>query len=165
MAKAKSKKEIDKDIMYSKIMPTGLRKSPSEEAAEKDEPESPRPAEPEKAARSPSPDPPASARAEDHPSFFNRTGVKLKEQNPTVVANLMEYLVADKIDAAFSKFNCCKCDKCRKDVAAIALNMLKPKYVVSERDQMVDMVSRQTSAEVYTAIVKAILQVRSHPRH
>jgi competence protein ComFB len=150
---AKSKKEIDKDIMYSKIMPSGL--GSSRQAAAENE-EAPEEAAPLEAVSPSAPVPPAA---------FAPKSVQLREQSSCVVVNLMEYLVADRLDSAFKKFNCCKCDKCRKDVAALALNKLPPKYVVAEGDKIRDLVGRQTGAEVMTAIVQSILTVRTHPRH
>lgn len=64
------------------------------------------------------------------------TAVKLRPAKELVLVNLMEQLVADRLDEVFSKFNCCRCDKCRRDVAAMALNSLTPKYVVAEPDSI-----------------------------
>lgn len=149
---AKSKKEIDKDIMYSKIMPTG-RGGPRPPALENEE----EPPETDSALPQTAPAP--------APAAFMPKSVQLREQSSSVVVNLMEHLVADRLDSAFKKFNCCKCDKCRKDVAAIALNKLPPKYVVTESEKIEELVKEMTGSEVSTAIVQAVLVVRTHPRH
>ena len=52
-----------------------------------------------------------------------------------VLVNLMEELVINKLDSTLDRFNCCKCDKCKKDIAALALNRLKPRYVVMKEAQ------------------------------
>lgn len=79
--------------------------------------------------------------------------------------NLMEDLVAARLDEAMQKFRCCMCEKCRKDVNAIALNHLKPFYVIEEDPCARIMNDRDRAAEVATALVKAILTVKSNPSH
>lgn len=157
-----SRKEIDKETMYKKIMPSSYKLQRSAENPEPDKisevamPPIQTPVFSQPLSGIPLPRKPA-------PPLD--MGVQIKPANSTVLVNIMERLVIDKLDAAFSKFNCCKCDRCRKDVAAIALNKLKPKYVVTSQEAMDAMTSRQTNAEVYTALVQAILIVKAKPRH
>lgn len=149
---AKSKREIDKDLMYSKIMPSGYK------SAEK-APDSAAQPEPAKVV------PPPAAMTKQASKFIRESGVQFKEKEHTILVNIMEKLVVEKLDAAFEKFNCCKCDRCKQDVAAIALNRLPPKYVVADQGALIDFVAKQTSAAVTTAIIQAILIVRANPRH
>ena len=94
-------------------------------------------------------------------------GVQLRRAaGARILVNIMEYLVIDKLDEAYEKFNnCCKCDKCRQDAAALALNKLKPKYIVVEERQIPYQIAKNNSPEVTASIVKAILQVKAHPQH
>lgn len=165
---AKTRKEIDKELMFNKIMPSA-RMAPQPEAEARTE----------------------SAQTEETPVLSTGTmqntpqevalpramaiGVKrsvidtdkevrLKETEPACLVNLMERMVAEKLDAAFDKFHCCKCDKCKKDAAAIALNKLPPRYVVAEKLSLL-LEDRQTNTEVTTAIIQGILIVKAHPRH
>lgn len=151
----KSRKEISKDIMYGKIMPSSLqRHASSPPVAPLDA------AEPESAALL------ARETATPTPAeLFDQNGVKLQQQAPALVVNLSEYLVSDKLEAAFAKFRCCQCDKCKKDVAAMALNLLKPHYVVARQEELDGLLLKYNGPEVSSAIIKAILQVRNHPRH
>ncbi len=145
---ARNKREIDKETMFNKIMPSSLLAASDL---------------PEKAVfPADSSDP---APAVQNPPLIGDSGVRLQKKEHTILVNIVEYLVTEKLDSAFAKFNCCKCDKCKKDVAAIALNKLKPKYMVIQPDRIPEMVAQQNSAEVATALVQGILQVRSHPRH
>lgn len=155
---ATAKKEIDKELMYKKIMPSSLKTQKTAEQTEQKSSETP------SAADIVSPVLAGGAPAKKK-LFPSEGGVPIKSANSTVLVNIMERLVVEKLDLVFSKFNCCKCDRCRKDVAAIALNKLKPKYVVTSQDAMEAMTSPQTSAEVYTALVQAILVVKAKPRH
>ena len=146
----RTRKEIDKEAMFNKIMPSA--KLPLSESS----------------ARTPAP-------ARETSSQISGIGakksvldpnkeVRLTETDSSSLVNLMEQMVATKLDDAITKFHCCKCDKCKKDVAAIALNKLKPRYVVAEKVAALSH-ERQASTEVMTAIVQAILVVKGSPRH
>ncbi|MEF9852348.1 MAG: late competence development ComFB family protein [Hydrogenoanaerobacterium sp.] len=147
----RTRKEIDKEAMFYKIMPSA--RLPLAEVSEGGEP-----------------------RERETSSQISGIGarksvlgptkeVHLNEQPETApLVNLTEQMVADKLDDAITKFHCCKCDKCKKDVAAIALNKLKPRYVVAEKVKALSN-ERAASTEVMTAIVQAILIVKAHPRH
>lgn len=168
-----TKKEIDKDLMYKKIMPTGTRtgKSAARDAQslamEAILPESnpPAPASEAKAQSDTAPEGSYPIAPGKNTIFRTNPELQFHTVDHSVLINLMERLVAQRLDEAFAKFNCCKCDKCKKDAAALALNRLTPKYVVAAEDQIVELASRQTQAEVLTAIVQAILVVKAHPDH
>lgn len=87
------------------------------------------------------------------------------KRKTTIMVNIMEQLVANKLDIAFNKFNCCKCDRCRQDVAALALNKIKPKYMILDENEIGDVVDNYDDSKVMSAIIQAMLTVMSHPRH
>ncbi|WP_343248400.1 late competence development ComFB family protein [Diplocloster hominis] len=150
---SKSRTDIDKEIMYRKIMPSAARRSENQEL-------------PEVPVRPMSGYPTASVLS----SSVRRnsaSGVAFHESREMILVNLMEDLVIGKLDSTIQRFNCCKCNKCKKDIAAIALNRLAPKYVVIGED---DQETRQKaderySSEVTAALVQAILLVKKEPRH
>ncbi|QSQ09395.1 hypothetical protein H0A61_01758 [Koleobacter methoxysyntrophicus] len=82
--------------------------------------------------------------------------------------NYMEDLVLMKIDEVLKDQKVCRCERCRMDIAAIALNNLPPKYYVTRRGEVY---SRATSfnvqfeADVVAAILKAVKQVSGRPHH
>lgn len=82
-----------------------------------------------------------------------------------VLVNLTEALVADRLDAAFDKFNCCKCDRCRKRAAAFALNDLAPNYVAARVDQIEELLSGCSTRDAAAAVVRAVLRVKASPEH
>lgn len=62
----------------------------------------------------------------------------------------------------------CKCEKCRYDIACLAVNRLKPNYVVSEHGRLyakTKMLSQQSRTDVLTEILKAIEKVTANPHH
>lgn len=82
-----------------------------------------------------------------------------------ILVNLTETLVADRLDAAFDKFNCCKCDRCKKRAAAFALNDLTPNYVAATVEQVEELLNVCPTKDVATAVVRAVLRVKSTPEH
>jgi competence protein ComFB len=84
--------------------------------------------------------------------------------------NKMEEIVIGMADDLISKQdeNTCKCDRCRMDIIALALNSLPPKYVVTTIGNAVTNVSLNSSqgkANITMAICKAIEVVKGKPRH
>ena len=149
---AKSKKEFDKDLMYSKMMPSaGRGEEPAELAP------APIVAEPKE---------------EENPLSQLRTRL-FPQQNlfadfdrdGTHLVNLMENLVLLKLDQVFSKFNCCKCDRCKKDAAALALSKLPARYVVGTPSQLQRMANEVPDKDITAALIQAVLSIRSKPRH
>ena len=83
--------------------------------------------------------------------------------------NYMEDVVERNIDAIMAKFpNCCKCEECRKDIAALALNNLPPRYISSFKGDIFTRINEmevQYLVEVIQQIAQAIKVVTEHPRH
>lgn len=82
-----------------------------------------------------------------------------------MIVNIMELLVDERLDEAIYKFHCCRCDKCRKDIVAITLNRLHPRYVVFDELESPLVPDRKTVTEVAGALIKAVLAVKARPRH
>ena len=62
----------------------------------------------------------------------------------------------------------CACDKCTMDIAAIVLNELPAKYVVTERGELftkIDALYQQFEVGVTAAIVRAAQIVQKNPLH
>lgn len=85
-----------------------------------------------------------------------------------VLQNLMEKAVLNSVDEFLGKQDICICEQCRLDVAAIALNNLPPRYVVTSEGASyarADLLEVQKYVDVVGAITKAIKLVKEHPRH
>jgi len=86
---------------------------------------------------------------------------KLKNYTEIMVDDLMERILSNEVTV-------CKCDKCRLDIKAIALNLLPTKYVVTETGEIykkIEEMGVQMQVDITTAIVEAIDQVVKNPRH
>lgn len=80
----------------------------------------------------------------------------------------MEEVVFNLIDQVIVDIDVCKCEKCVKDIAAITLNSLPTKYVVTEKGELyskVSLLKMQVEVDVITAITKAALLVKESPKH
>lgn len=163
--KSQAQKGIDKEYIFNLIMPTAAEEEEELEMLAEEEPVSPSAAPPEPLEDDPDPE------VRDSLSLLREKlsqplpAVSLRPAKNLVVVNLVEQLVADRLDAAFDKFNCCRCDKCRRDVAALALNALPPQYVVAEPEDIPRLLREAPAKEIPTALVKAILQIKNNPQH
>ncbi len=83
----------------------------------------------------------------------------------TRFVNLNEMLVTEKLDVAIAKFACCNCERCRKEITAMALNLLPPSYLVLGKDEPIPHSSKQVHGNVSAAIIKAIVTVKANPKH
>ncbi|HZK18478.1 MAG TPA: late competence development ComFB family protein [Clostridia bacterium] len=84
------------------------------------------------------------------------------------IRNYMEDVVSATTDIILKQMDVCKCEKCRADIIAIALNNLPPKYVVTEMGQLyakVKELEQQFAVDVQSAVVKAALIVKDNPKH
>lgn len=97
---ASHKKDFDKDYIFNLIMPTG--------------PRPPQDLEPEQIPKVPPVQDSLSILKERISQAATAPAVQLPPIKELVLVNLMEQLVADRLDAAFDKFKCCRCDKCRR---------------------------------------------------
>jgi competence protein ComFB len=87
-----------------------------------------------------------------------------------VLKNYMEILVFQVINEVLgnSDQEICKCEDCRLDIAAMALNNLSPRYFASEKGEIFSKLSLSHLAaktEVITQVTKAIMHIAHRPRH
>ena len=84
--------------------------------------------------------------------------------------NFSEIEVNNLLDKMLKKYdNICKCEKCKLDIKALALNSLTAKYTVSEQGEIYTSalaeINKQEIIDVTTAITKAIEIVSANPKH
>ncbi|HPZ04851.1 MAG TPA: late competence development ComFB family protein [Clostridiales bacterium] len=84
------------------------------------------------------------------------------------IKNYMEEIVFGQMKEVLADINMCTCEKCLLDIAAIALNDLPPKYVVTEKGELyskINTLRQQFEVDVVSAITKAAVLVKRRPRH
>ena len=89
--------------------------------------------------------------------------------NQLEIKNFMEDVVASYVDEVCrTDKDLCDCERCRLDVMALALNDLKPKYVVLPKGYAyarMDELEAQFQADTIVAVTKALKLVKESPRH
>jgi len=84
------------------------------------------------------------------------------------IKNYMEEIVYSQMKEILCDINMCKCEKCLMDIAAIALNDLPSKYIVTEKGELyskINALSQQFEVDVVSAVTKAAVLVKRRPRH
>ena len=84
------------------------------------------------------------------------------------VTNCMEIYVKECLDKLLENNKGCKCEKCRNDMMAIALNNLKPYYVTTHLGEVISKIKnmeQQNEANVVVEVMKAINKVQKSPKH
>jgi competence protein ComFB len=92
----------------------------------------------------------------------------LGEVNGMIIKNFMEEIVFHSMDDVLKDINMCKCEICRMDIAAKALNDLPPQYVVTVKGEVYSKINNlktQFEVDVISAITKAAVLVKRYPRH
>ena len=83
--------------------------------------------------------------------------------------NYMEEVVDSTLDEILShRDDICKCERCRMDIKALALNHLPAKYVVTDMGYVytkINELEAQFKADVTVAVTNAMKVVRANPRH
>jgi competence protein ComFB len=108
---------------------------------------------------------------QEKPGFYGIIAEeKEKGEQKMELRNLMESLVMQRLDelSASEKGAFCSCGQCRMDIAALALNDLPPRYVVTQRGETyskADILEIQRYVDVVSAVAKAVSLVQKKPRH
>ncbi|MFH1442128.1 MAG: late competence development ComFB family protein [Candidatus Omnitrophota bacterium] len=83
--------------------------------------------------------------------------------------NYMEELVTQVFNDLISKDKkACKCQRCRIDIVALALNNLPAKYAVTDMGRAyvkMEAIKAQFQVDVIKELTKAIEKVKNNPRH
>lgn len=118
--------------------------------------------------------PEASSQAEEtaeQPSVTTTADTSEKDNASTedaVLINVMERLAMEKADKYIRLFGLCTCERCRKDVIALSLNVLPAKYVVMpewEFSICSDMFAKRYSSDLTSQLLHACKTVMDNPRH
>ncbi|APF24927.1 hypothetical protein HMPREF1084_00997 [Clostridium butyricum 60E.3] len=92
----------------------------------------------------------------------------LGERSMKKITNCMEISVKECLDKLIEESNGCKCEKCRYDMMAIALNNLKPYYVTTHLGEVITKIKnmeQQSEANIVVEVTKAIKKVHMSPKH
>lgn len=84
--------------------------------------------------------------------------------------NYSEEAVDNLLENILSKYDdICKCEKCKLDIKAYALNLIRPKYIVSEQGEIyarvINEIDKQEIINITEQIMKGIEVVSNNPKH
>lgn len=143
LKKDPGRKSFDKEQMYAKIMPSFTPQQPAEPL--------------------PAPEPDAAADAGRRQSRAAQA-----PQPRYLLRNYMEDIVLEKLDHTMKMLKACECERCKKDVMALALNSLPNAYMTIEPQDVEEQVRRLRAGveiKVSAALIKAVQEVKASPRH
>ena len=84
------------------------------------------------------------------------------------IKNYMEDCVRDAIPQIIRSMDICKCERCKMDILAHALNHLPPKYVVTRKGGIyakLGSMYTQFQSDVAVAVTNAATIIGKDPRH
>lgn len=111
--------------------------------------------------------PPPQTQGEEEPADL-REPSEPAEQQQFVLRNFIEDIVMDKLERTMDMLRCCQCERCKKDVMAIALNDLPTAYTVVAPEQLeatVKQLRQSYEVKVSSALIKAVQTVKANPNH
>ena len=85
-----------------------------------------------------------------------------------VMRNYVELVVERHTQKLLLETGACSCKKCKMDIMSIALNSLKPHYIVTETGELYAKTKdfdQQYNVDVTAAVMSAIQKVSEKPRH
>lgn len=97
-----------------------------------------------------------------------KIGTNEEDKVMAQIKNYMEEIVFNLMQEVLDDIKMCSCEKCILDIAAIALNDLPPKYIVTEKGELyskINALKQQFEVDVIAAITKAAVLVKRKPRH
>lgn len=84
------------------------------------------------------------------------------------IINCKELMVKECVDELLADSHGCKCEKCRRDIIALALNNLKPCYVTTKLGEVMTKIrstEQQEETNIIVEVTKAINIVQKNPQH
>ncbi len=94
--------------------------------------------------------------------------VFVKSENGTQFVNIPFLLINEQVGSIMERFHCCTCDICISAVTAECLKNLPERVVRAKRKSDADEVNRTAAemrSEAIRVITKAVMFVKSNPRH
>jgi len=85
-----------------------------------------------------------------------------------ILRNLMEDYAMATLDRILDNLDCCKCEKCRLDIASYALNRLPSKYVATTQGELMTKLcefDNNFEARVIAALTLAADKIKKNPNH
>ena len=173
----RTKKNINKEIMFNKIMPSYLTNTyteyysnsnqNSEYRNPKSEPDTFKIREKVLSAMEPRPlvpeedDDTETNAVRQKPAQANNPAVQktmVSEDKPKYI-NITEEILYSKLTNMIAMFKCCNCEKCRQTIN------VKPEYVYKKPSEVKELIETNNYVDINQPIIRAILDTKSNPPH
>ena len=85
-----------------------------------------------------------------------------------ILRNIMEDYVILTLDRILDSLDCCKCEKCRLDIASYALNRLPSKYVATTQGELMTKLcefDNNFETQVMASLILASNVIKKNPKH
>lgn len=85
-----------------------------------------------------------------------------------ILRNIMEDYVIVILDRILDNLDCCKCEKCRLDIASYALNRLPSKYVATTQGELMTKLcefDNNFETQVMASLTLAANVIKKNPKH
>lgn len=102
------------------------------------------------------------------PVLKNRVANILLTATKTLCRNVMEDIVEEGIDECIDSLGICTCPTCRRDLTALVLNRMRPKYVNTDKGELmskVDELSSATKISMISTIATCAEIIKKNPSH
>lgn len=182
----RAKKNIKKELMFNKIMPSYLTNTynefygPTEQRKESSETFKIREKimgsiEDRPLVRENHTDPPSfqqsgatrsfsALNTQSTPDAVHSPASPLIDDKPRYI-NVTEEVLYSKLTNMIAMFKCCNCDKCRQSITLQVLNNVKPEYVYKKPSEVKELIESNNYVDINQPIIRAILNTKSNPPH
>lgn len=79
--------------------------------------------------------------------------------------NITEEVLYSKLTNMIAMFKCCNCEKCRQSITLQVLNNVKPEYVYKKPSEVKELIESNNYVDINQPIIRAILDTKSNPPH
>ncbi|KPU43631.1 late competence development protein ComFB [Oxobacter pfennigii] len=93
---------------------------------------------------------------------------KVLDNEQLEIKNHMETVVTQMFENMLKRLDICKCEMCRKDIIAYALNHLPPRYAVTQKGELYYRLAeftQQFEIDVQVILAEAVQVISQNPRH
>lgn len=97
----------------------------------------------------------------------NMSESSVNNEEQSVKINVIAELVAENIDEAIERFNCCSCELCRAEITASTLEAIGAQYaqIKNNNTEELEMKKNEFRNLVVSTLVKNIIKLKLNPIH
>ncbi|WRS26670.1 late competence development ComFB family protein [Oscillospiraceae bacterium MB08-C2-2] len=95
-------------------------------------------------------------------------GPVAEAEGKLILHNFMEDMLLRKLDRVMEMLRCCRCERCKKNVMAAALNALPCAYYVAEPGEeglIIERLSKEKEIQITAALIKAAQKIKAEACH